>query len=204
MGSKRRRIVIQTDESLSLKPSWADSEAWAVLNSPDQLWALRRGCEHSLCTDLVMQSHLPETSQLAVWLTPKSAPPAITEPRSMCYLDTKHHKYQRPLLVCGCVGVVGCGSRGKLLAFGRANMPLAVPQPHTILVPRDVPYTSVSVPASQWQRGDSGWSRGFLGAGGDVVRLTAHSAVQRKWDDTVLPIQQHSPSHKPWHWLPAH
>lgn len=75
----------------------------------------------------------------------------------------------------------------------------SVLQPHKLLVPRDMPYTTLSVPASQWQCGGLGWSRGFLGTGGDLARPTAHSAVQRKWDDTILPIQQHCSSHKPWH-----
>lgn len=44
MGSKRFRTVIQTDESLSPKSSWANSEAWAVLKSPDLLSILERSC----------------------------------------------------------------------------------------------------------------------------------------------------------------
>lgn len=42
-----------------------------------------------------------------------------------------------------------------------------------------------------------------MGAGGDVAGPTAQSGVQREWGDTVLPVQQRSPRHKPWHWLPA-
>lgn len=77
-------------------------------------------------------------------------------------------------------------------------MPLAVPQPRTTSCAQGCA-SHCSVCAA-W---GLGVGRGFQGAGGDVARPTAHSAVQRKWDETILPIQQHSPSHKPWQWIPA-
>ena len=57
----------------------------------------------------------------------------------------------------------------------RADMPLAQFLNLTqLLVPRDVPCTTVSAPASRWQRGGSGRSRCSPGTGGDVARPTAH------------------------------
>lgn len=160
MGSKRLRTVIQTDESLS-KASWADSEAWTVLKFPDQLSILERSCKHSLCTDLLRDKSI---SCVIYWhpslpLQPSLSPAAgavgvqsTTKSRDHCWY-----------WVCGSAGH---GSRGKLLPFGRARVALAVLQPHTTLVPRDVPYTMVAVPAASGHVRPWGGAEGLWGQEG--------------------------------------
>lgn len=189
MGSKRLRTVIQTDESLSPKPSW-----WSLgqCSSPQIKWAFWRGAVGSLCSDLLMHGHPPEPNQLMSDLIDSQVCPS------------SHHWPLQHLILGYKTSQIPGTTAGrqvcrKLLAFGRANMPLAVPQPPTTSCAQGCA-SHCSVCAA-W---GLGVGRGFQGAGGDVARPTAHSAVQRKWDETILPIQQHSPSHKPWQWLPAH
>lgn len=195
MGSKRLRTVIQTDESWSPKPSWAHSEAWAVLKAPDQLSILERSCKHGLCTDLLMQSCPPRDKSISCvinWHPNLPLRPSLTPAACAAWIQN----------ITNTSWYVGVCEASAVAAEGNC-WHLEGPTCRWLFLSLTASCAQGRAPLCLCQQasGSVGWSRGFLGAGGDVARPTAYSAVQRKWDDTMLLIQQHSPSHKPWPFL---